>query len=327
MGEPVDVLDQPVRVECFEARDDGRVKGALLIPPEAAVGHLMGQGVLERVREVRDEASLVDELRRLEPLDGPRKVGLGQIGDRLEQRIRYVLADDGGRLKHLLVFRRKLVDAGRQHRAHSRWNRRALKVVRRSVRATYAHQGAHVDEAADALLEEERIAPRPFDQKSSERLKGDIVADEATNKRLSAHCRQRMEVKLCVGRRAAAPAVPKLRAIADEDQESSPRQARDQSVEERLGPSVDPVKILDGEQHRLCLAHAEHKAPERIQRSLPPLGRLKHLPLRIGAGRVEQDQKRREVRRERGIEDEKLGRHLLRHGGGGHPARRCGNNP
>src|SRR5437660_12408837 len=63
-------------------------------------------------------------------------------------------------------------------------------------------------------------------------------------------------------------------------------------------------------------AHAEHKAPERVQRSLPPLGGLKHLPLRIGAGRVEQDQKRREVRRERGIEDEKLGRHLLRHGGG-----------
>ena len=60
MGEPVDVLDQPVRVECFEARDDGRVKGALLIPPEAAVGHLMGQGVLERVIRTRRHAACED---------------------------------------------------------------------------------------------------------------------------------------------------------------------------------------------------------------------------------------------------------------------------
>ena len=76
----------------------------------------MGEGVLERVLEVREAAGLVEELGGLQRFESAAERLVGDFGDRLEQRERDVRADDGGDLEETLVLRRQPVDARRQDR-------------------------------------------------------------------------------------------------------------------------------------------------------------------------------------------------------------------
>ena len=52
MGESLDVLPQSVALEALDLLDDPRVDGAPAIDEEAAVRHLLGQRVLERVLRI-----------------------------------------------------------------------------------------------------------------------------------------------------------------------------------------------------------------------------------------------------------------------------------
>ena len=58
VGEPLDLLRQPVAVEPLDLLDDSSVDGAPAIGEETAVGHLLRQRVLERVLRLRKEARL-----------------------------------------------------------------------------------------------------------------------------------------------------------------------------------------------------------------------------------------------------------------------------
>ena len=76
----------------------------------------MGERVLERVLEIRKQPRLVEELGGLEVVEPAAERLVRQLGDRLEQRERHVLADDGGDLEEALVLRGEPVDARRQDR-------------------------------------------------------------------------------------------------------------------------------------------------------------------------------------------------------------------
>ncbi len=78
----------------------------------------MGEGVLEGVLEVREEARLVQELGGLEAADRGAQLVLAQRGRRLEQRNGHVLADHRGGLQERLVAGGQPVDAGGQHGLH-----------------------------------------------------------------------------------------------------------------------------------------------------------------------------------------------------------------
>ena len=52
---------------------------------EAAVGHLVGQGVLEGVVRLGEQAGLVEELRRLQVRQAAVQRLLGQLGNGLQQ--------------------------------------------------------------------------------------------------------------------------------------------------------------------------------------------------------------------------------------------------
>ena len=55
MGEPLDLLAEAIPVERLDRLDDPRVQRAPALLEQAAVGHLVGERVLEGVLEIREE--------------------------------------------------------------------------------------------------------------------------------------------------------------------------------------------------------------------------------------------------------------------------------
>ena len=99
VGELLDVLREASRIEVLDGLDDPGMEGAPPLLKQAAVRHLVGQRMLERVFEVGEKLRLVEELRRLQVGEAAPKRILGRARDRLEQRERRILADDGRRLE------------------------------------------------------------------------------------------------------------------------------------------------------------------------------------------------------------------------------------
>src|SRR3990172_3382390 len=65
MGQPFDLFGQSVRVEPFDSLHNPGVEGASPLLKQASVGHLVGEGVLEGVLELGEEARLLEGTRGL----------------------------------------------------------------------------------------------------------------------------------------------------------------------------------------------------------------------------------------------------------------------
>jgi hypothetical protein len=98
MGEPLDLLTEAVSVERLDGVDDPCVKLAPTVPQEPAVRDLVRERVREGVLEIRKQPGLVEELGGLQVVESATERLVRQLGDRLEQRERHFLADDGGDL-------------------------------------------------------------------------------------------------------------------------------------------------------------------------------------------------------------------------------------
>ena len=160
------------------------------------------------------------------------------------------------------------------------------------VGAALADQGPRLHQRPHALLEEEGIGLRPLDQEPLERGEGRVVAEERLEQLVGALGRQRIDPELAVVG-LAAPGVPVLRPVVDEEQEARRGQALDEAVEQGLGLAVDPVEILEDHHQRLDLALAQQQALDRVERLLAPLDRIERLPGRLVDRDVEQRQERR----------------------------------
>ena len=60
----LDVLGQAIRVELFDRSDDAGMERPAALLEQAAVRHVVGQGVLERVLRLREEADCIAAARR-----------------------------------------------------------------------------------------------------------------------------------------------------------------------------------------------------------------------------------------------------------------------
>ena len=85
MGQPFDLFEQAVGIESLDGVHDAGMEGALPFLQEAAVGHLMGERVLERVRRAREEPRLVEELGGLEVAEPGLEFFFGEVGNGLEE--------------------------------------------------------------------------------------------------------------------------------------------------------------------------------------------------------------------------------------------------
>src|SRR5262245_40110308 len=113
MGKPLDLLAKTLAVERLDCVDDSRVKVAATLLEEAAIRDFVRKRVLEGILDIRKQPGFVDELRSLQVVEPATERHVRQIGDRLEQSERHVLADDGGDLQEALLLRGEPVDARR----------------------------------------------------------------------------------------------------------------------------------------------------------------------------------------------------------------------
>ena len=208
-----------------------------------AVRHLVGQGVLERVLEVRDEPRSRRGTRRpagSRARAAARPRGASAMARRRAKGTSLPMTD--GRLEQSLGLGREAVDAGGQDGLH---RGRHLDRVDRSgqgVRASFAAQGLGLHQRLHGLLEEERIPLGPLDEERREPLEPGVFAEEAPKELLRALRRQRVEAELGVGR-LAAPGVLILGTVVDQEAEPGRPEALDQAVERppasRRRPSGD----------------------------------------------------------------------------------------
>jgi hypothetical protein len=133
------------------------VERAPAVLKEAAVRHLVRQGVLERVLEVRKEARLVEKLARLEGRETVPQDVLGHLRDRLEDGKGHIRADDRGRLEEALLFGREPVYPRGQDRLDRRRDLNARERSGEAIGAALPGQHLRLDQRAHALLQEERV--------------------------------------------------------------------------------------------------------------------------------------------------------------------------
>jgi hypothetical protein len=110
VSQAFDLPAQPIRVERLERLHNPRMEYAPTVVEHAPVGHLVSEGVLERVLEIREDARLVEELGGLEVGEPTAKAFLGHVGDGLQECEGHILPDDGGSLKQRLVLGWQSVD-------------------------------------------------------------------------------------------------------------------------------------------------------------------------------------------------------------------------
>jgi len=71
MRQLLHVLANALGVQVLDGRHHGRVQCAPPLPQEAGVGHVVGERVLERVLEIREEPRLIEELCLLQVREPP----------------------------------------------------------------------------------------------------------------------------------------------------------------------------------------------------------------------------------------------------------------
>jgi hypothetical protein len=82
------------------------------------VGHLLGEGMLEGVLVLREEACLVEELGGLQMCETQAQRRLRHLGNGLEKHQGHLCANDSRGLEQVFLLRRQPIEARRQHCLH-----------------------------------------------------------------------------------------------------------------------------------------------------------------------------------------------------------------
>ena len=164
MGQPLDLLRQPIVVELLDRLHDARMQCFAALQQHAAVGHFVGQRVLEGVLEVGEETLLVHEFPGLQRTETLVQQLLGKLDDRLQQRVGHILADHRRSLQQMLVVRSKPVDACGEDRLHRIRNLDAGRWRSQPVGSAASVQGTGLHQCAGAFFEEQRIPLCAIDQ-------------------------------------------------------------------------------------------------------------------------------------------------------------------
>ena len=119
---------------------------------QTPVRDIMGQRVLERVFQVREQIRLEDKLGGLKMCETTAKCFLVLIDDRQKQCERNILSDYGRGLEQLLLFSWQPVDAGGQDRLDCGWDLHCVEGLGEAIAAALAHEGLGLHEGSDALF-------------------------------------------------------------------------------------------------------------------------------------------------------------------------------
>jgi hypothetical protein len=149
VGQAFDLLGQAVSIEGLQGLDNAGMERSPPLLEEAAVGHLVGQGVLESVGQLGEKTRLIEELRRLEVSEAAMEVRLGALGNGLQQQPGPIRTNDRRCLEQALFVRRQPVDACRQNRLYGGWHLQGVEQFGQVIGAPVPvqhpgfYQGAH----------------------------------------------------------------------------------------------------------------------------------------------------------------------------------------
>src|SRR5262245_45818611 len=310
VGKLLDMLRLSIRIEPLDFLHDLAMESAPPILEQTAIGHLVGESMLEGVLEIWKEPSLVEELGSLKPGQAPAQRVLGELADCLQEPKGHVLADDRGGLQEPLILGRETIDTRGQDRLGRGGDLKNLRCLGQTIGGPLTRQDLRLHQSPHTLLKEERVPFRPLDQQALEGLEPRIAPEKGLQQLTGAFGGQGVDAELPVVR-LSAPAVLILGPVVDEQQQTCRWQTFHKVVEQRLGLGIDPVEILEQDQERLYLALAQEQSLDAIERPLASLRRVEPFPLGIVGGQVEQPQQRRERGLEGSIERQELPRHFL----------------
>ena len=130
----------------------------------------MGEGVLEGVFELGEEAGFVEELGGLQVAEPAAQLLLGQLRNGLQEGEGHLGANHRGGLEETLLLGRQAVDARRQDGLHRGGDLQAVEGLCQAIGAALADQHPGFHQGPDALLQEKGIALGALDQEPLERL-------------------------------------------------------------------------------------------------------------------------------------------------------------
>src|SRR5262245_54298279 len=118
LGQPFRLLSETIGIKPFAGLDDTGVQGPPPLLQETAVGHLVGEGVLEGVFQLGEEASFVEELGGLQVAEPAAQFLLGQLPDSLQKGDGHLRTNDRRGLEEPLLLRRQAINTSRQDSLH-----------------------------------------------------------------------------------------------------------------------------------------------------------------------------------------------------------------
>src|SRR5262245_15689195 len=273
LGEPFDLLGDPVIGKTLHHLHDLRVKCSPALLEKTGIRYFMGECVRERVFQLWEKARLIQKFGGLELREPRANLIRRETGDRVEQIERHVFADDGGDLQEQLAAHRQAVDTRGQDRLHRGRDLYHLERLGEPVGTLLADENVRLGQGSYAFFEEEGITLRTVGQKLLERAQTGLVSQKHPQELVGCLGCQRIYPDLSVIA-AAAPAVLVLRAIVDDEKDPRRGEALDQRVQDRLRLGVDPVQVLEDQQQGLDPALAHDQPPNRVQSAMPPFGRI-----------------------------------------------------
>src|SRR2546425_162718 len=132
--------------------------------------------MLECVHGFRKESRRVDELSGLKVGEPAPQHLLGWISDSTEELVAEVLPNHSRGLENLFAVVRETVNPGGQDGLHRRRDTDGTDVAHQTVRAMLADERVGLNQRADALFEEERVAPRMCDEEPLQRSQRNVKA-------------------------------------------------------------------------------------------------------------------------------------------------------
>jgi len=248
------------------------------IDQQGQIGDLIRQSMLERVFEIRVQACFIKKFRGMQVGEIPPKRIIRLLRHSLEYGQGHDLTDDGSHLQDIPSLRGQSIDARGQHGLNGRGHLDGLHRSLLAIGTALTNEDLRLDEGPDALFEKERIPFCLLDEQALEWLKADVAAEKDFEQFLGTRRGEGVEPKLRVVR-LVPPLLYVLWAVVDEEEHSRRRETLDQSVQEHLALTVDPVQVLDEQHERLHVALPDQETLDAVQDAFSTLRRLEARPL------------------------------------------------
>src|SRR6516162_1673476 len=292
MGEPLDLLAEPVGVQLFYGIYDARVDVATALVEHPAVGDVVSEGVHEGVLQVRKELCRVEKFSSLQVVEESAEPILRQSTNCVQESERGVMSDDRRLMKQALLGGGQRVDTRGEHRLHCGWDLGAGERSRKAVAAARALEHSGIDQHSHDLFNKERIPTGALHQEALQGRQTRVGAHQGLKEFCKALTGKRVQMQQAVIR-PVPPFVHILRWVTDHEEQASILRVADQLVQQTETKGIVPVKVLEDRDDRLHAGLAQQQAGDCLIRVLPMLGPVERLERMLLIQRIEKIKHRR----------------------------------